>query len=232
MCQSSIGALDAEESRPPAAARRPVALQQPVLAHQPLHPLAVHRAGRDRATGQRGDHPGAVGRVLARDAEDRLLGARQRPPLALRRPLRAAVDRLAADPGHRATSAAGRPCATSSRDRATRMLTPSPSLSVGVLSSGGGRRVRRLNSQAGRRAARGWPELAGTSSRVAGSAGEGQLQRFGRSRAGAQFSFGARASHRVRWELSRLLNSQAGRQAARGWPELAGTIECRRGRRA
>src|SRR3954467_3783940 len=68
--------------------------------------------------------------------------------------------------------------------------------------------------------------------------GEARLLGSGRSRGGAQFSFGARVSHRVRWELSRLLNSQAGRQAARGgaglgraarrggrgWRELAGTI--------
>ena len=50
------------------------------------------------AAGERGDHPGAVGRVLPRDPEHRLVGARQRPPLTLRRALRAPVDRLAADP--------------------------------------------------------------------------------------------------------------------------------------
>ena len=65
-----VGALDAEEPRPPAAPERLVALQQPVLAHQALHPLAIDR--RPKITGrQRGDHPGAVGRVLAGNAEDR-----------------------------------------------------------------------------------------------------------------------------------------------------------------
>src|SRR4051812_12669559 len=92
-------------------------------------------------------------------------------------------------PATRATTAAGRPCATNSRDRVTRSLTPSPSLSVLSLS---------------------------TFRLVAAS-------EIGRSRGGAQFSFGARAAQHVRSELSRLLNSQAGRQAARGWPELAGT---------
>src|SRR3954451_12311611 len=93
-------------------------------------------------------------------------------------------------PTTRATTAAGRPRATNSRDRVTRSLTPSPSLSVLSLSTG------RL----------------------------GAVSDSGRSRAVAQFSFGARAAQDVRSELSRLLNSQAGRQAARGWPELAGTV--------
>src|SRR5215207_1254858 len=93
-------------------------------------------------------------------------------------------------PATRATTAAGRPRATSSRDRVTRSLTPSPSLNAVSLST-----LRR-----------------------------GAASVSVRSRAGAQFSFGARAAHHVRSELSRLLNSQAGRQAARGWPELAGTV--------
>src|SRR3954453_11466578 len=91
----------------------------------PLHTLAIHRRP-PFAAGQGGDHPGAVGRVRARDIQDDLLDGVQAAPLAGRRALRAPVERLTADPATRATTAAGRPGATSSRDRATRTLTPSP----------------------------------------------------------------------------------------------------------
>ena len=138
--------------------------------------------------------------LLPGDADDRLLRARQRPPVALRRPCRAPVDRLAADPGH----------AGDQRGRAA----------LRDEFAGPGDALSHSQPLFERRGAVKW------------QGHEGQLQRFGRSRGGAQFSFGARASHRVRWELSRLLNSQAGRQAARGWPELAGTIERRARRRA
>jgi hypothetical protein len=40
-----------------------------VLAHQPLHPLAIDRLPQI-AGGQRGDHPAAVGRILAGGFED------------------------------------------------------------------------------------------------------------------------------------------------------------------
>ena len=55
---------------------RPAGVQQAVLAHQPLHPLAIDPLTKV-AAGQGGDHPVAVERVLSRNAEDRLLGARQ-----------------------------------------------------------------------------------------------------------------------------------------------------------
>ena len=92
-----IRALDAEEPRASAPSERSVALQQTVLAHQPLRPLAIHGKA-EISAGERGDHPSAVGRVLPRDPEDRLIGARQRTPLAPRWPGRPTVDRLTADP--------------------------------------------------------------------------------------------------------------------------------------
>jgi hypothetical protein len=94
-----IRALDAKEPRSPAPPFGTTALQQPVLAHQSLHALAVDLSAEITA-GERRDHPGAVGRVGARDRQHDPIDAIQRAPLTGRRPLRAAVDRLAADPGH------------------------------------------------------------------------------------------------------------------------------------
>src|SRR3954470_21844207 len=69
-----------------------------MLAHQPLHALAVDLAAQLPA-GERGDHAGAVGRVLARNVEHDPIDRVQRPALTGRRALGAPVDRLAADPG-------------------------------------------------------------------------------------------------------------------------------------
>jgi len=57
-----IGPLDPEEPRALAPAQRLVALQQPMLGHQPLGLLGIHGPAEFPA-GQRGDHPGPVGRV-------------------------------------------------------------------------------------------------------------------------------------------------------------------------
>ena len=92
-----VGAGDLEVTGPPPAAVGALGLQQPMLAHQTLHALAIHRAAR-LSSREGGDHPGAVRRVRARGLQHDAVGRVQRPPLPRRRPARAPVDRLAADP--------------------------------------------------------------------------------------------------------------------------------------
>jgi len=78
--------------------QRPVALQRPVLAHQPLRPLAAHLPAQI-ARGERGDHPGPVGRVLPRDRKDPDVDPVKWPALPGRWPGGTAVDGLPADAG-------------------------------------------------------------------------------------------------------------------------------------
>jgi len=87
-----------EESWPPPPIRRAGGLQQPVGAHHPLHPLAVDRPTQ-LATGQCGDHPGAVGRVGLGDLDNRLVvGADGTGPSYGWSTLRTPIQRLAGDP--------------------------------------------------------------------------------------------------------------------------------------
>jgi len=80
--------------------KRAVALQELLLAHHPLGALAVDRRA-DLSGRERGDHPGAVGRVLARDRDDRLIDrTRDRPRARVGPASWGAVDRLAGDPHH------------------------------------------------------------------------------------------------------------------------------------
>src|SRR3989442_539689 len=70
-----------EGARPPPARDGVAPLDPALLAHHPQHPLAVH-GDAELAPGQRPDHPVAVGRVLLRDLDDRLLDRTTRwPPL-------------------------------------------------------------------------------------------------------------------------------------------------------
>ena len=86
-----VGTLDAEEAGTTPPAKRPVALQQPLLAHDALRPLAVDLAA-ELAARERGDHPGAVGRVGASDLDDQPVDRiDQRTPLRLWPPLRRPV---------------------------------------------------------------------------------------------------------------------------------------------
>jgi hypothetical protein len=94
-----IGPLDAEESRSAAAPLAAATLHQAVLAHEPLHALAVDPIA-ELAAGERGDHPGLVARVGARDRQHQPIDPVQRPALTRRWALRPAVDRLPADPRH------------------------------------------------------------------------------------------------------------------------------------
>jgi hypothetical protein len=77
-----------------------VALQQLLLAHHPMGALAVDRRA-DLSGRERGDHPGAVGRVLARDRDDRLIDrTRDRPRARVGPASWGPVDRLAGDLHH------------------------------------------------------------------------------------------------------------------------------------
>ena len=91
-----IRSRDLEEAGPPATRLRALGLQQPVLAHQPLHALAVD-ASAEVTAGEPRDHPGAVGRVRARDAKDDSVDRVEPAALPLRQALRDAVDGLTAD---------------------------------------------------------------------------------------------------------------------------------------
>ncbi len=75
-------------------------MQQPMLTHHPLHAFAVHRLT-ELACRERGDHPGAVGRVRSRDLDDPGV-TRPATPRPSRRRAGAdrPVERLARDPRH------------------------------------------------------------------------------------------------------------------------------------
>jgi hypothetical protein len=92
-----IGALDAEEPRPPAPLEPPATLDQPLLAHDAQHALAVHRPPQPPPRPRR-DHSIAVGRMRERFLDDHALD-RPAGRSALRRAprRRPAVDRLAGD---------------------------------------------------------------------------------------------------------------------------------------
>lgn len=116
-----VGALDPEEAGPAAPSQGTVSLRQALLAHHALGALAVHLAP-ELAACERGDHARAVGRVGLRDFDDRLLDGPDRRPASLG--VRWIACRLIL--AMRATVATGLPAATSSRDRATRSLSPHP----------------------------------------------------------------------------------------------------------
>jgi hypothetical protein len=112
-----IRALDAEEPGPAPTPGRAAALDEPALAHHAQHPLAVDRPPEPPAH-PRGHQPGAVGRVLHGDVDDRGLdlvhGRLRRRCRCSPRP-RDAVDRLPADFQDARHDRGRCPAATSSR---------------------------------------------------------------------------------------------------------------------
>jgi hypothetical protein len=103
--------LDPEDAGPLPALERATALDQLALAHHPQHPLAVHRPPQ-LAPHERGHQPIAVGLVVGRDLDDRLLDRIERRPSLRHRPRRRhSVERLPADlhhPRHRRGGEAAR----------------------------------------------------------------------------------------------------------------------------
>jgi hypothetical protein len=94
-----VGPLDGEVPRSSAAIEPATALDQAPLAHDAQHALAVDGAT-ELSDDQRGEHPVAVGLVVAGDVNGRLLDVIGRRALTAspgRPGLRDAVDRLAAD---------------------------------------------------------------------------------------------------------------------------------------